>query len=128
MSFLFDANLSPALADALKLLSKPVVHVRDISSLGSAAPDDAILDHAAQWGHVLVTRDRALRRSAHFRDLLVAQKLAVIFVNTGAARQLTAWQIAQLVVRGWDNVEAFVSGSKRPLIGVMQRNGRVVAG
>lgn len=128
MSYLFDNNIAPALADALKLLSKPVVHVRDISSLGAAAPDDAILDHAAQWGHVLVTRDRDLRHSAHYRAVLATRKLVVVFVNTGKARQLNAWQIAQLVVRGWDNLERFVATSKRPLIGLMQQNGRVVSG
>ena len=98
MNFLFDNNLPVPLADALRLLNKPVVHVRGISELGAAAPDDLILDHAGAWNYTLVTRDRAMRKSPHFQALLRARKLGVIFVNTGNARQLNAWQIAQLIV------------------------------
>ena len=60
MSFLFDNNLPPPLAEALRQLSKPVTHVREIGELGPAAPDDLILDYAASWNHVVVTRDRAI--------------------------------------------------------------------
>lgn len=43
MNFLFDNNLPAPLAEALRLLSKPVAHVRDITELGAAAPDDLIV-------------------------------------------------------------------------------------
>ena len=64
MNFLFDNNLPAPLADALRLLNKPVVHVRGISELGAAAPDDLILDYAAAWDYTVVTRDRAMRKFA----------------------------------------------------------------
>lgn len=126
MNFLFDNNLPAPLADALRLLSKPVVHVRGISELGAAAPDDLILDYAAAWNYTVVTRDRAMRKSPHFQALLRARKLGVIFVKTGNARQLNAWQIAQLIVRAWDGIEDFSTAHSLPFLALVQSNGRVV--
>lgn len=126
MNFLFDNNLPQPLADALRLLSKPVVHVRNISGLGAAAPDDLILDYAVRWNYIVVTRDRAMRRSPHFQALFRSKGLGVVFVSTGTSRQLNAWQIAQLIVRAWDDIEAFCRTHTTPFLAVVQRNARVV--
>ncbi len=126
MTFLFDNNLPEPLAGALRLLGKPVVHVRNIKELGHGAPDELILEHAAEWDYVVVTRDRAMRKSPHFQALLRARRIAVVFVNTGGARQLNAWQIAQLIVKAWDDIEAISATHSRPLLALVQANGRVV--
>lgn len=126
MTYLFDNNLPAPLAEALRLLSKPTSHVREITELGQAAPDDLILDYAARWQHVLITRDRAMRKSPHFQALLRARRLGVVFVRAGNARQLDAWGIAKLLVRSWDSIEAFSEGHQRPFLAVAQTNGRVV--
>lgn len=126
MNFLFDNNLAPALAQALRTLGKPVSHVREIAELGAAAPDDLILDHAVQWSHVVITRDRAMRRTPHFKALIRSRRLGVVFVKTGEARQLTAWEIAKLVVRAWDDIERFASLNSPPFIALVQRNARVI--
>ncbi|MFN2397369.1 MAG: DUF5615 family PIN-like protein [Gemmatimonadaceae bacterium] len=97
MNFLFDNNLPPPLSDALRLLSKPVAHVRDINELGPAAPDDLILDYSVRWNYVLVTRDHRMRRAPQFQALLRAKKIAAFFVSTGSARQMHAWEIAKLI-------------------------------
>jgi hypothetical protein len=73
-----------------------------------------------------MTRDRAMRKSPHFQALLRARKLGVIFVNTGNARQLNAWQIAQLIVRAWDDVEQFATAHPRPFLALVQSNARVI--
>ena len=125
MNFLFDNNLPAPLAEALRLLSKPVAHVRESSELGTAAPDALILDYAVRWDYLVVTRDRAMRRTPHFQALLRSKQLGVFFVNTGAARQLVAWEIAKLVVRAWDDIERFAGGHARPFLALVQRNGRV---
>lgn len=126
MNFLFDNNLPAPLADALRLLNKPVAHVRGISELGAAAPDDLILDYAVAWDYTVVTRDRAMRKSPHFQALLRARKIGVVFVKTGNARQLNAWQIAQLIIRAWDDIEQFAASNVRPFLGLVQSNARVV--
>ena len=126
MNFLFDNNLPAPLAEALRLLSKPVTHVRDISDLGPAAPDDLILDYAVKWNYVVVTRDRAMRRTPHFQALIKTKSLGVIFVRTGGARQLSGWQIAKLLVKAWDDIETFADGRQRPFLALVQANGRVL--
>lgn len=126
MNFLFDNNLPAPLADALRLLSKPVVHVRSIRELGAAAPDDLILDYAVRWNYALITSDRAMRRSPHFQELLRSKGLGVFFVNTGSARQLNSWQIAQLIVRSWDEIERFADSHPAPFLALVQRNARVM--
>jgi predicted nuclease of predicted toxin-antitoxin system len=126
VNFLFDNNLPAPLADALRLLNKSVVHVRGISELGAAAPDDLILDYAAAWDYTVVTRDRAMRKSPHFQALLHARKVGAVFVNTGNARQLNTWQIAQLIIRAWDEIEQFAESNARPFLALVQKNARVI--
>jgi predicted nuclease of predicted toxin-antitoxin system len=126
VNFLFDNNLPSPLADALRLLSKRVAHVRDISELGASAPDDLILDYSVRWDYVVVTRDTTMRRQPHFQALLKAKKVAAVFVRTGSARHMDAWQIAKLVVKSWDDIERFAENHSRPFMALVQRNGRVV--
>lgn len=128
MNFLFDNNLAPALAQALRLLGKPVSHVRDFQELGGAAPDSLILEYAANWDYVLVTRDSAMRRTPHFQALIRTRQLGVVFVQTGGARQLGAWEIAKLMVKSWDDVERHSSQHSRPFMALVQKNGRVIPG
>lgn len=125
MTFLFDNNLAPALANALRLLGKSVAHVREIQELGGAAPDDLILDHAAQWGYVLITTDRAMRRTPHFQALVRTRQIGVVFLNTGGARQIGAWGIAKLVVKAWDDIERYAASHAKPFMALVQKNGRV---
>lgn len=126
MSFLFDNNLPPALAEALRKLGKSVTHVAEIGDLGPAAPDDLILEHAVRWEHVLVTRDRAMRKTPHFRALLGTRNLGVFFLRAGTgARAMTGWEIAKLVVKAWDDMERFAASSPRPFLSLVQANGRV---
>jgi predicted nuclease of predicted toxin-antitoxin system len=125
VNFLFDNNLPAPLAEALRLLSKRVTHVRDLSELGPGATDDLILDYSVQWGYVVITRDTAIRRQPHFQALLKAKKVAVVFVRTGSARQMDAWQIAKLIVKAWDDIERFAGTHSRPFIALLQQNGRV---
>ena len=126
MNFLFDNNLPAPLADALRLLSKPVVHVRNIRELGAAAPDDLILDYAVRWNYRVITSDRAMRKLPHFQALLRSKGLGVFFVNTGTARQLNSWQIAQLIIKAWDDIERFANDHPAPFLALVQRNGRVM--
>jgi len=128
VNFLFDNNLPAPLAEALRLLSKRVSHVRELSELGASAPDDLILDYAVRWDYIVVTRDTAMRREPHFQALLKAKKVGVVFVRTGAARQMQAWEIAKLIVKAWDDIERFAAAHPRPFIALVQRNGRVVKG
>jgi len=125
MSFLFDNNLSHPLARALRLLSQPVTHVRDIDGLGAAAPDDLILNHAARRGYFVVTKDRAILRTPQFRSIITEEGVGVFFLNVGRARQLRAWDEAKFVIKSWDEIVRFSESVAPPSTALVQKNGRV---
>jgi hypothetical protein len=127
VNFLFDNNLSHPLARALRLLSQPVTHVRDIEGLGPAAPDDLILNYAARRGYHVVTKDRQILRTPTFRAIITEEGVGVFFLYTGRARQLRAWEEAKLVVKAWDNVVHFAARNSPPFTASIQRNGQVRA-
>lgn len=56
MRFLVDAQLPPALAEALRHAGRDAVHVADLGLL--AAPDRRIWDEAISLSAVLITKDR----------------------------------------------------------------------
>jgi hypothetical protein len=68
----------------------------------------------------------ALCESRRIQALLRSRKLGVVFVNTGSARQFNAWQIAQLIVKAWDDIEQFAATHSRPFLALVQGNGRVI--
>ena len=55
MRLLIDANLSPRIAARLRGAGHDAVHVADVGML--AAPDGAILAHAASTGLVIISAD-----------------------------------------------------------------------
>ena len=125
MSFLFDNNLAPAIPQALRIFGRRTLHVQEVSELGGAAPDELILQHAGDWDHYLVTRDRALTKTPQYKALIGSRRIGVILVRTGSARSLDAWGIAKLMVKAWDDIEAFADGRQRPFMCLVQANGRV---
>jgi predicted nuclease of predicted toxin-antitoxin system len=127
VNFLFDNNLPPDLAKALRLLQKRTAHVREIEDLGASAPDDLILDYAARWDYSIVSRDRAMTRTPHYRALVNAKSARVYLMHTGSARHLNAWQIAQMTVRAWDNIERYAVENAPPFLTLVQQNGRVTS-
>jgi predicted nuclease of predicted toxin-antitoxin system len=126
LNALFDANMPYDLAWALRRLGKSVVHVVDIEELGSGAPDHQIVQYAASRGLVVVTRDHAMKRTHGFKADVVRLKAGIFLVNTGSARQLRAWEIAKLMFRAWDHMEAFVEEHGVPFVALVKHNGRVV--
>jgi predicted nuclease of predicted toxin-antitoxin system len=67
MRFLVDAQLPPALAEALRAEGHDAIHIVDLNLL--AATDTAIWDQAAAESAILITKDRdfALLRAARRR-------------------------------------------------------------
>ena len=67
MRFLIDASLSPVVSQELCQAGHDAVHVSDVMSL--AAPDAAILEHAAEDARVIVAAD------TDFGELLATRQL-----------------------------------------------------
>ena len=80
MRFLVDAQLPPALARRLEALGHRAEHVADCGL--AAAPDEAIRQHAAGIGAIIVTKDEdfAVRR-------LLRRGPAVVWLRVGNSRR-----------------------------------------
>lgn len=125
MKFLFDNNMSHPLARALRLLSKPVAHVRDIEGLGAGAPDDLILNYAAGRGYFLVTKDREILRTPQFRAIITEEGVGLFLLKQGKAKRLRAWDEAKWVIKAWDAIEGYAMKTAMPFVAEIKRNGRV---
>jgi len=126
VTFLFDNNVSRALAQALRILGKSVNHIADIQELGHGADDRAILEYAGPRSEFVVTRDFAQRKVPQFKADVIQLKAGVFMLYTGSARQLRAWEIAKMVVRAWDNMELFARTNSVPFVVLIRQNGTVV--
>jgi hypothetical protein len=125
MKFLFDNNMSHPLAKALRLLSQPVVHVRDLEGLGQAAPDDLILNYAASRGYFVVTKDRAILRTPQFRAIIEEEGIGFFLLRQGKARRLRAWDEAKLIIKAWDKTMAYAKDTQIPFVAEIQTSGAV---
>jgi predicted nuclease of predicted toxin-antitoxin system len=127
VKFLFDNDLPHPIASALRVLHKPVQHVRDISDLGASAPDDLNLNYAGKRGFILVTRDKAIRRTPQYRAIIAKERVGVVLVTAGKAKQLDGWGLAKLIIKAWDDIEKHVAASRPPFFALVQPNGRVIS-
>jgi len=127
VKFLFDNDLPHPIASALRILQKPVQHVRDISDLGASSPDDLNLNYAGRRGFILVTRDKAIRRTPHYRAIISKERVGVVLISAGKAKQLDGWGLAKLIIRAWDDIESHTATRRAPFFALVQANGRVIS-
>lgn len=126
MIALFDENMSYDLAWALHRLGKYVRHVRDIPELGKGATDQQIFEYSGPRTVCVVTRDEKAKRTPEYVADIRRLAVGMFLVYTGSARQLRAWPIVKLVIKAWEEMEAFADANKPPFIALIKSNGRVV--
>jgi hypothetical protein len=127
VKFLFDANMPPPLAAALRTLSKPVVHVREVPELGRAAPDDLIMRYAAANGYLVISRDLAQAEESWFKPTLLRVKAGYFLIRASKRRGVEPqfWELCKLVVKAWEDIERYGSEKSVPLLALVKANGRV---
>jgi predicted nuclease of predicted toxin-antitoxin system len=126
VTFLFDENMPKVLAKVLRDLGKSVSHSRDITELGRGALDARVIEYAARNGQIIVSRDFAMADENWFTPAVKKEGAGVIFVRAGrAGKELKLWPLAQLVVKGWDNIESYSAKNSTPFVALMKRNGTV---
>lgn len=125
MKFLFDNNMSHPLAQALRLLSQPVTHVRDVQQLGPGATDDLILNFAATREYLVVTKDAAILRTPQFRAIIEEEGVGLFLVKQGRVRKLRAWDEAKLIVRRLDDLKHYAETTEKPFLAEIPRTGSV---
>ena len=110
MRFLLDENLSPLLADLLARRGHDVLHVRELGL--KSAPDDQVLDAAADRDCVLVSAD------TDFGAILAMRHLSgpsVLLIRRVANRR--AVQQASLIIANLDAVADDLAAGAIVLLG-----------
>lgn len=128
MRFLFDANMPPPLAGALRMLGKPVVHVRSLPELGPHPPDPLIMEYSGQNGFLVVSRDLRQAREPWFRPTMHRVRAGYFLVRASRRRgvELQAWELCKLIVKAWDDIERYADQHDLPFLALVKPNGRVM--
>ena len=127
MKFLFDANMPPSLAEALRLLGKEVLHVGDIEGLGRGAPDQLIVNFAGENGYYVVSRDFKMAKEPWFFPDVKRLGAGVFFVADGTKKSgLSLWGLSKLIMKSLDEMVAHAQVHKPPFVAQVKPNGRVV--
>lgn len=123
MNFLFDENLPPRLARALRELGEPVRHVVDIPELGKGATDAEIIPFAAAWDYRLVSRDKAMLKPSQLKTVIHAEEVGYYLFRLGKARQPAKWQLIQYVIKHWPAIVDHASETPPPYVMQIRRTG-----
>jgi predicted nuclease of predicted toxin-antitoxin system len=112
LTFLFDENISPAIVRALKELGKPVAYITEILPRGT---DDVTIFHKlGELGWILVTQDQNIKRKRHEREAMKQAGVGAFIFTGRAVRDIDSMTI--LILRHFQQMEAFASSTRRPLI------------
>ena len=127
MNFLFDNNMSHPLARALRLLSQPVTHVRDILGAGRGCPGRSYPQPRGQPGLLRRHEGPSHPTDTGFSSNHHRRGRWRVLPSRGRARQLAGLDEAKLVIKAWDNVLRFAERNAPPFTASIQKNGQVKA-
>lgn len=123
MNFLFDENLPPALARALRVLGEPVRHVVDVPELGRGATDQEIIPFAARWGYRIVSRDLGMVKPSQLKAIIHAEGVGLYLFRLGKARQPAKWELFQYVIKYWPAITEHAGRTLPPYTMQIRRTG-----
>jgi hypothetical protein len=112
LTFLFDENISPLVAEALKVLGKPVAYITDILPRG--IDDITLFAKLGQLEWFLVTQDKKIRRKRHELEAIKQAGIGA-FIFTGRAEKGVE-EMTIMVLRHFGEMERLASRTKRPFI------------
>ncbi len=121
MTFAFDENLPPKVAQALALLDFPVVHVLDVLPRGT--PDQDLFGEAVARDWVLVTHDKGMWKKKGHREALM-QSGAGVFVLVSSAAHSPA-ELTELLLRKLPDMLQLVERTKRPFVFRVPDRGKI---
>ncbi len=108
---MFDANLPPGLAEALRVLGEPAEHVNQIFAPGT--PDETWIRHAGERGWCIVSRDVNITRKPHELAALREFEVGAFFLLPGK-RSPRLCQTIQTVIRHWPELKRIAAAEPRP--------------
>lgn len=112
MTFLFDENISPLVAAALKALGKPVVYLTDILPRGT--DDITLFNRLGELNWFLITQDQKIKRKKHELVALKQSRIGA-FIFTGRADK-TVDTLTIMVLKHFDDIQELAGRTQRPFI------------
>jgi hypothetical protein len=111
VTFLFDANLPPGLAEALRVLGESASHVSEIFAPGT--PDETWIRHAGERNWCIISRDVNITRRHHELAALRHFSVGAFFLLPGK-RSPRLCQIIQTIIRHWPELKRIARAEERP--------------
>ncbi|HEX7240223.1 MAG TPA: DUF5615 family PIN-like protein [Longimicrobiaceae bacterium] len=115
---LFDENLPPRLARALRELGENAYHVHDV--LHPGAPDEMVLRYAGEREWCMLSSDRMILQRPHERETLKEMGVGTFFLNESIRGSC---KIFRTVVRNWSDMKRVARTEAKPFLYLIRENG-----
>ena len=112
--FLFDENMPPRLAHALRELGESCFHVTDPEIRLGGAPDEIVLRYAGERGWLFVGRDHNILHLAHERAALRESAVGAYFLNQTLNKSLCT--ITRAIFRNWPEMKRLAKSQEKPFL------------
>ena len=114
MKYFFDNNLSPVIAEALRVLGQDAIHIADCAEHGLHRGDADVewMPKVAQLGWIAVTVDNHILRRAEERRVRQASGLCVVYLYGAFGRKLKGFQQAVFLMRAWEAIVKATSSAQ----------------
>jgi hypothetical protein len=114
LTYFFDNNVAPAIAEALCALGENAVHICNCAEHGITRADADIewMPKVAKLGWFAVTVDNNIQRRREERRVREQCGLRVIYLPGTFGRKLQFFQQAVFVIRAWENIVEVTKGAR----------------
>ena len=118
MTFFFDRSMGRKIPQAFSLLGLDAIAHDD--HFDQATPDDVWLAAVGQRGWTVITKDDRIRFNQAERAALIAHAVGCFIVSR---RNAPRWQLAQSLLRAWDDIARIADTEARPFLYAVYRDG-----
>jgi hypothetical protein len=115
-----DEDTGSNLGRVLRLLGVEAEFVASRRSIRPGTRDEIWMPWAAKQGRLVLSRNMAILTTEAQHDLLVAEKLGIVFLPPG----LRKFDLAQLVLRRWERLLALNTDEPRPFAFKLNASGQ----
>ncbi|MBU2518070.1 MAG: DUF5615 family PIN-like protein [Proteobacteria bacterium] len=118
MTFFFDNNMSPKMAEGMKAFGEDIVYLKELFSDGTE--DVVWLEYIGDNGIYLITRDDRILRNPAEKKAFVEHNVGGFFVG---GQQLTRCDLIRNIVRNWHHIKSFAQKNHKPFAAKIPRSG-----
>lgn len=123
-AFLFDNNISWAIAEVLSRVEYSVRHVRDVFELGTRPDDEDIISWCSKNDAVWVTADYKSRRMSKYGPLIKQTGISVAWFRYSSKNPWDAKKWLRIIVNKIDTMERDFSERRSLCIAYAERGKR----